>query len=916
MRRFDIALSIALISVLQPAFAQKRPASPTDTCTVELSVPNNTTVTADGRNYGTKRELIWTTVAAGWLFPSTLSFHFPDGRTEDRTVLLEAGRKLRVSLQRPTYERPRLEVPPSRLYRQYFPNFGNDVLIYSDHELIFFDCVANEIRRRVSCDQLGGLVEDGSKILWVRAHRSELVVMCAGNYGEGSLVFIDIRTGKPVGTARRTYAPFLARQPEQGFDMSTDGKLYLTIRQIRKGDGSATGSQLEVRDVVSDAIVAIRRGTNIDSSGPLPDGTVDSAAFIPNTHDVLVGCWGEAADPRHPRLSARPFALQWSPEQDRVTKQFMLSARQLWNCVPNDIRFSSDGTSFVTFGQAYGEHLPGIQKCCVWNRDGSLRYAFPIDSFKPENVVLSRDLRLVAMVEDVIKSEVAGKTSSTISNQVLAMRDGKSLRKLNGTPTSFLKDDRLLAIDIDGGTILYDVMTGAEVLRQVWPTGIGEKGAGLSEWLVVTPEGLFDGSARARQQVSFSINDGQTRVPVDRFFSDFYYPGLLHSVLNGERPMPAGDFADQAAPLVKVISPQQGMSADQVSITIDAEVTDRGGGIDGPWLMQNGAKVITQGERKAEGKTVRQTFQVMLVEGENRFEVRAASADGSWESEPALLVVNYERLLAKPSVHLVSIGVNQYAEETMNLKFAAPDALAMAALFEARGPELYGQEQVHVTQVLNEQVTRKGIEDALGEVAKKAQPQDTLVVFLAGHGTTLGQRYYFIPHDFQAKADKVEDDIREQGIAGDVLGDWVEKVPALKRVLIFDTCQSGTALPVSRTTRDPFAFRGALERLSHSRGFFTIAASAASESAQEILELKHGMLTYALLAGAGAVEEGPLANQPIKATADDKTVEVREWFSFAQDKVPLLTKLYVGEEQFIGFSGQGASFPVLPAKEY
>jgi hypothetical protein len=40
--------------------------------------------------------------------------------------------------------------------------------------------------------------------------------------------------------------------------------------------------------------------------------------------------------------------------------------------------------------------------------------------------------------------------------------------------------------------------------------------------------------------------------------------------------------------------------------------------------------------------------------------------------------------------------------------------------------------------------------------------------------------------------------------------------------------------------------------------------------------------------------------------------EVRDWFTFAQDKVPLLTRLYFGEEQFIGFSGHGESFPLLP----
>jgi len=52
------------------------------------------------------------------------------------------------------------------------------------------------------------------------------------------------------------------------------------------------------------------------------------------------------------------------------------------------------------------------------------------------------------------------------------------------------------------------------------------------------------------------------------------------------------------------------------------------------------------------------------------------------------------------------------------------------------------------------------------------------------------------------------------------------------------------------------------------------------------------------------------------ATNDEQIIMRGGWrVRFAQDKVPLLTKLYFGEEQFVGFSGQGNSFPVLPVGE-
>ncbi len=209
----------------------------------------------------------------------------------------------------------------------------------------------------------------------------------------------------------------------------------------------------------------------------------------------------------------------------------------------------------------------------------------------------------------------------------------------------------------------------------------------------------------------------------------------------------------------------------------------------------------------------------------------------------------------------------------------------MAELFTQRGRTLYGDGHVKVTKLLDGQATTSGIEQALAGIAKTARAQDTLLVFLAGHGTVLGQRYYFIPHEYQTRSDKLEEDIRQQGLAGDVLGDWLAAVPALKRVVIFDTCQSGGAISLERTARSPFAFRGALERLSRAQGIFTIAATAAGDEAQEVPELGHGVLTYALLAGLGAVDSGPLKQQAIEPK-EGKLVEVRDWFAFAQDKVP------------------------------
>ncbi|MEQ8791513.1 MAG: caspase family protein [Pirellulaceae bacterium] len=463
----------------------------------------------------------------------------------------------------------------------------------------------------------------------------------------------------------------------------------------------------------------------------------------------------------------------------------------------------------------------------------------------------------------------------------------------------------------DGTIGLWDTATGGFVGRIM----LFDEG---KEWAVVGATGLFDGSPGGRKLVRFRLGNQMQVVSADRFFQDFYYPGLLAAYFRGERPIPDRAIGEKLAPRVAILEP--GADASELNTTsstirLKIAVTDRGGGIKRPWIVHNGARLLAPtAESKQDGKTLLQSVAVSLVEGENTIEVFSASEDGSWESEPARITVNYRQAVADSQLYAICVGVSKYAQPAMNLQFAAKDAESLGGLFRERAAALYGKDNVHIAELTDSRGTRESIEHAFKLAAERARPQDTLVVFLAGHGAMVGQRYYFIPHDFHAKQEKVEDDIRDQGIPGDVVDELVSSVPALKRVIIYDTCQSGGALALGYRTRSGFAFRGALERMARASGSFMIAATSASEEATEIDDLGHGVLTYALLAGAGAVDVGPLKTQRLKSDGD--LVEVRDWFNYAQDKVPLVTKTFLGQEQFVTSSGSGTSFPLLPlAKE-
>ena len=106
-------------------------------------------------------------------------------------------------------------------------------------------------------------------------------------------------------------------------------------------------------------------------------------------------------------------------------------------------------------------------------------------------------------------------------------------------------------------------------------------------------------------------------------------------------------------------------------------------------------------------------------------------------------------------------------------------------------------------------------------------------------------------------------------------------------------------------------FRQAIEQQARTQGIFTIAAAAATQEAQESEKLRHGVLSYALLAGLKAVDGGPLEGQGVQPGGEG-VVDVLEWFNFAAGRVPRLTEALYGSAQDVQLGAQGASFPMLP----
>jgi len=134
------------------------------------------------------------------------------------------------------------------------------------------------------------------------------------------------------------------------------------------------------------------------------------------------------------------------------------------------------------------------------------------------------------------------------------------------------------------------------------------------------------------------------------------------------------------------------------------------------------------------------------------------------------------------------IGIDQY-QHVPKLQSAVKDAQAVREVLVQR----YGFARDHVIEIINRQATRKNIEDALYQLRKKAGPQDSVLIYYAGHGQIdqEDQIGYWVP---------VEGEAQSPGtfISNARIRDEIAKMKAKHVYLVADSCFSGTLFASGR----------------------------------------------------------------------------------------------------------------------
>ena len=475
--------------------------------------------------------------------------------------------------------------------------------------------------------------------------------------------------------------------------------------------------------------------------------------------------------------------------------------------------------------------------------------------------------------------------------------NGRPVRTLTGhtnavRSVAFGPEGMTLASGSDDGTL------------RIWSAGQGAVLAtmlafGDDEWLAYGPQGHFNGSDNRSRYVAWRV--GNTVYDFEQFFERFYTPDLLVRVFQGAAPVLTDVPAGSAPPPdVVIVSPRPGQSFRDPDIEIALEVKDAGGGVGDVRLALNGKQIdqtaATRAIRPSTPRSSLLTYRVALLDGANTLRATAFSTDRT-ESRPHEMTVRLDAPVKEAALRLLVVGISRYQNPGLSLSFPSADARGVADFFRRSGTRLF--REVDITELADENATQANIINALVALQRRALPEDVVIVFLAGHGASLGSSWYFIPYDLRNP--EREEELSTLGLSSTRLAEELRRVSSQKVLLLVDACYSGSMLSAFRGYED----RKALAMLARSAGIHILAAATRDQRASEVPDLGHGVFSYALLRGLG----GSAALRDV-----DQQVTVQSLVAYIRSQLPDLGRQYQAEVQDPVSFSNGMDFPLAIAR--
>ena len=220
----------------------------------------------------------------------------------------------------------------------------------------------------------------------------------------------------------------------------------------------------------------------------------------------------------------------------------------------------------------------------------------------------------------------------------------------------------------------------------------------------------------------------------------------------------------------------------------------------------------------------------------------------------------------------VIIGINDY--ENLNpLQYAVEDAKSIKTLLTTQ----YGFLDQNIIYLIDENASKINIENAFYTLVEKSKPNDAVIFFFAGHGTTKkqtggdGDLGYLIPIDGDPEY------LTRSAISMSAIKIFSDQIPAKSILFLIDACYGGLAAVGQYRSDTNFDF---IKNLTADPSRQIITAGKANEMVVENSKWGHSAFTKVLIDGL----------MLSKADNDqDGIIMVTQLYSYIMEKVGRLT---------------------------
>jgi WD40 repeat protein len=521
------------------------------------------------------------------------------------------------------------------------------------------------------------------------------------------------------------------------------------------------------------------------------------------------------------------------------------------------------------------------------------------------------------------KYALSGSGDKTI--KLWDINTGKEIRTFSGhsnyvNSVCFSPDGKYVLSGSGDNTMkIWNIETGKEIatLIDFTATEKGPKNPNsinyISDWAVVTPDGLFDASESGMKLMHFVVNtdDGPEAIDLEQLKNNFYVPELLPKLL-GYKPGNPNDYQNRGDfNNLKLHPDMKILNYDTLNYKLNVKLRNRGGGIGRISVFVNNKELIQDARTPDIDPVNTQEFtlpidmskysEFIMPGRENLIQVFAYNTDSlvSLRSRGGDLVFAEpgDSTASNPSLYAVIVGTSDYYGTKKDLSYPDIDAEAFASAVNMGAKNiLIDSNNIHIKLLTtkssgNNYPSKENIIQALDSL-KKAKYYDIIIVYFAGHGDTYLNDFFYHTYEtrneFLSDAVKYPDYRKKVTISGNEILDYL-KIPAQKIVLILDACGAGAVgnIPFGIASRNQWDNAKVLEFMKDRGGLFILSGASSGKESYENNSVEHGFLTYNLLLGFQT-----LARDVPKKPEYKGCIDVYDLFKYASNGTETLAERY------------------------